>query len=169
MPENVNFAESSTISPSMADSVSSGSFAAPFAEKLPTTPPVATLPVMRSTRSAARRCSAASMFRFCTARGRADPAEGAVLDRQRADACRARLPLLAGRTASRPLPSKVTGTPKALPRRTASWKSPSELRAEVAVETGVPLARRAQPAGADAHEQILQRHVVAAQLRVERR
>ena len=37
MPENVNFAESSTIAPSTAASVSSGTFAAPFAEKLPTT------------------------------------------------------------------------------------------------------------------------------------
>ena len=47
MPEKVNFAESSTSSPSMAASVSSGTLAAPFAEKLPTTPPVATLPVRR--------------------------------------------------------------------------------------------------------------------------
>ena len=63
---------------------SSGSFAAPFAEKLPTMPPVATLPLMRSMVSCSP-LSAALTLRSCTADGRADPTERAVLDRERAD------------------------------------------------------------------------------------
>ena len=89
IPENVNFAASSD-----DRAVDGGQrqlrapCAAPFAEKLPTMPPVATLPVMRSIVS----CSpfnAALMLSCWTASGRADPAERAVLDRERADGAEA--------------------------------------------------------------------------------
>ena len=66
IPENVNFAASTINSPSMAASSSVGSSARAVAEKLPTTPPVATFPAMRDTVSDSP-LSDASTFKSWTA------------------------------------------------------------------------------------------------------
>ena len=68
-----------------------------------------------------------------------------------------------------PEPSNVTGTPNRAAHADGVLEVAGKLALEGAVEPRVPLARGRQPARTDAHIQVLQRHIVAAQGEAGRR
>ena len=118
IPEKVNRAASTVRSPVIAANSSTGTSARAVAEKLPTTPPLATSPERRETVSDSP-CSTPSTLRLVTACGPPPQLKVPAFNDSVASVP-ARLPFERRSSDMAPEPSKVAGTPNARPRRRAS-------------------------------------------------